>query len=106
MRHRKAFDGPDARHLDSITVADFVAGFNDPGASALINSITRSLLGVESAQPSALFFLDILKSGTDLKKVLSDFQEGAQYIRNRQGKLCQRFGWDLPDDMDRQPIIL
>ncbi|SCV36915.1 related to amine oxidase [Fusarium fujikuroi] len=37
-------DGPDARHPDSITVADFVAGFNDPGASALINSITRSLL--------------------------------------------------------------
>ncbi|KAF5655326.1 flavin-containing protein [Fusarium sp. NRRL 25303] len=40
-------DGPDARHLDSITVADFVAGFNDPGASALIDSITRSLLGTK-----------------------------------------------------------
>ncbi|RBA13538.1 hypothetical protein FPRO05_02331 [Fusarium proliferatum] len=41
-------DGPDARHLDSITVADFVAGFNDPGASALINCIKRSLLAVKS----------------------------------------------------------
>ncbi|KAG4281172.1 hypothetical protein FPRO06_10077 [Fusarium proliferatum] len=54
-------DGPDTRPLDSITVAEFIAGFKDPGASALANSITRSLLGVESDEPSALFFLDILK---------------------------------------------
>ncbi|KAL2691275.1 hypothetical protein Neosp_001656 [[Neocosmospora] mangrovei] len=56
-------EGPDAKHLDSITVKDFADQFNDAGASMLINAITRSLLGVESHELSALFFLDILKRG-------------------------------------------
>ncbi|CZR46054.1 uncharacterized protein FPRO_11501 [Fusarium proliferatum ET1] len=90
-------DGPDATQLDSITVAEFIAGFNDPGASALVNSITRSLLGVESDEPSALFFLDILKRGTGLKNVISDFKDGAQYLRNRQGNqsFCDRLAAGL-----------
>ncbi|KAJ4232340.1 hypothetical protein NW759_002728 [Fusarium solani] len=56
-------EGPDAKHLDSITVRDFADQFNDAGASMLINAITRSLIGVESHELSALFFLDILKRG-------------------------------------------
>ncbi|KAL6364648.1 hypothetical protein LRP88_00618 [Fusarium phalaenopsidis] len=35
-------EGPDAKHLDSITVRDFADQFNDAGASMLINAITRS----------------------------------------------------------------
>lgn len=97
---------PDAKYLDSMTVAEFIAGFKDPSASVLVNSITRSLLGVESDEPSALFFLDILKRGTGLKNVISDFKDGAQYLRNRQGKLCQPFVADLTNDMYRQPSIL
>ncbi|KAI8723025.1 Amine oxidase [Fusarium sp. LHS14.1] len=77
--------GPDAKHLDSITVKDFADQFNDAGASMLINAITRSLLGVESHELSALFVLDILKRGTGLQNVLSDHKEGGQYLRNRQG---------------------
>lgn len=52
----------------------------------LMNAITRSLMGVESHELSALFFLDILKRGTGLQNVVSDFKDGGQYLRNRQGK--------------------
>ncbi|KAI1028451.1 hypothetical protein LB503_002697 [Fusarium chuoi] len=76
---------PNSKPLDSITVAEFIAGFKYPGATALANSITCSLLGAESDEPSALFFLDILKRGTGLKNAISDFKDGAQYLRNRQG---------------------
>ncbi|KAK2923695.1 Flavin amine oxidase [Fusarium oxysporum f. sp. vasinfectum] len=88
---------PDAKYLDSMTVAEFIAGFKDPSASALVNNITRSLLGVESDEPSALFFLDILKRGTGLKNVISDFKDGAQYLRNRQGNqaFCDRLAAGL-----------
>ncbi|EWZ00290.1 hypothetical protein FOYG_00173 [Fusarium oxysporum NRRL 32931] len=88
---------PDAKYLDSMTVAEFIAGFKDPSASVLVNSITRSLLGVESDEPSALFFLDILKRGTGLKNVISDFKDGAQYLRNRQGNqaFCNRLAAGL-----------
>ncbi|EMT72572.1 Putative flavin-containing monoamine oxidase A [Fusarium odoratissimum] len=88
---------PDAKYLDSVTVAEFIAGFKDPSASPLVNSITRSLLGVESDEPSALFFLDILKRGTGLKNVISDFKDGAQYLRNRQGNqaFCDRLAAGL-----------
>ncbi|EXL69668.1 hypothetical protein FOPG_14394 [Fusarium oxysporum f. sp. conglutinans race 2 54008] len=88
---------PDAKYLDSMTVAEFIAGFKDPSASALVNNITRSLLGVESDEPSALFFLDILKRGTGLKNVISDFKDGAQYLRSRQGNqtFCDRLAAGL-----------
>ncbi|KLO92437.1 Uncharacterized protein LW93_12011 [Fusarium fujikuroi] len=76
---------PDAKNLDSVTVAEFIAGFNYPDALALVNGITRSLLGVASKEPSALFFLDIFKRATGLKNVISDFKDGAQYLRDRQG---------------------
>jgi monoamine oxidase len=79
-------EGPDAKQLDSITVKEFADGFGDPGASQLVNAITRSLLGVESHELSALFFLDVLKRGTGLKNVISDHKDGGKYLRNRQGK--------------------
>ncbi|KAM5341316.1 hypothetical protein ACJ41O_014347 [Fusarium nematophilum] len=90
-------EGPDAKHLDSITVKDLADEFNDPGASMLINAITRSLLGVESHELSALFFLDVLKRGTGIENVLSDHKEGGQYLRNRQGNqaFCHRMAAGL-----------
>ncbi|UNI18539.1 Monoamine oxidase [Purpureocillium takamizusanense] len=92
--------GLDAQRLDSITVKEYADGFNDPGASQLVNAITRSLLGVESDELSALFFLDTLKRGTGLTNVLSDHKDGGQYLRNRQGNqaFCERLAAGLHAD--------
>ncbi|RDA93294.1 hypothetical protein CP533_2025 [Ophiocordyceps camponoti-saundersi (nom. inval.)] len=77
---------PDAAEIDAMNVQEFIDGKFGEEASFLAPYITRHLLGVEPCEVSALFLLDIFKRGTGLENVLSDFKDGGQYLRNRQGK--------------------
>ncbi|PHH81759.1 hypothetical protein CDD82_7929 [Ophiocordyceps australis] len=85
-------NGPDAKGLDSLNVVEFIEKNYGKEASFLAPYMTRSLLGAEPQQVSALFLLDLCKRATGLKNVTSDLKEGGQYLRNRQGNqsFCAR----------------
>lgn len=68
-----------------MTLAEFAKRYS-PEAEALATLLARDLLGVESDEMSMLYFVDYVKSGTGLMNLISDFKDGGQYLRNRQGK--------------------
>ncbi|KZL85935.1 flavin-containing amine [Colletotrichum incanum] len=84
------WSGPDAVRLDSLNCQELVE--KEVGGELggiLLNMLSRSLLGVESDEMSALFLIDYIKSGTGLENISSDCKHGAQYLRNRQGKFLR-----------------
>ncbi|RDA88399.1 hypothetical protein CP532_5638 [Ophiocordyceps camponoti-leonardi (nom. inval.)] len=92
--------GPEATLIDAMNVQEFIDKKFGKEASFLAPYITRHLLGVEPHEVSALFLLDIFKRGTGLENVLSDFKDGGQYLRNRQGNqaFCTRLAEKLKPD--------
>lgn len=78
---------PDADALDSVSMHEFVANtFKSEDASKLVNEMIKSLVGLESSETSALYFLDTIKRATGLANMISDGKNGGQYLRNRQGR--------------------
>lgn len=82
--------GPDADGLDGLTAAQFVKQkFGTELAQLLVTSAIRSVIRVEPDKPSALFFVDYLKSATDPRNIIYDTAGGGQYLTNRQGRSSQ-----------------
>lgn len=80
--------GPDAEALDKVTLEEFCASHSDSEAAIwTIKTLTQGLLGVEPKEISTLFFINYCKSGTGIENLASDYKDGGQYIRVRQGKL-------------------
>lgn len=79
--------GPDAERLDVLTLAEL--GEKEIGGgigSIVLNVLSRACLGLESSEVGALAVIDYIKAGTGLENISSDLKDGAQYLRNRQGK--------------------
>lgn len=78
---------PNADALDSVSMHDFVLHtFKSEDAGKLVNELVKSLVGLESGEASALYFLDTIKRGTGFANMISDGKNGGQYLRNRQGR--------------------
>lgn len=79
--------GPGAKGLDSISLQDYcLLEFQSEQIATLLNTVSQSLIGIESKDISALSFLHSCKSGTGFQAIISDAKDGAQYLRLRQGK--------------------
>lgn len=79
--------GLDAKRTDSVTLAEL--GEKEIGGgigSVVLNVLSRACLGLESSEVGALPVIDYVKAGTGLENISSDLKDGAQYLRNRQGK--------------------
>ncbi|KAA8651218.1 flavin monoamine oxidase family protein [Aspergillus tanneri] len=76
-------NSPHAKEHDRITFADYAKRFS-PEAEYIARTISRSLLGVEPKDISALYMFNYIKCGTGLDNLLSDAKDGGQYLRNRQ----------------------
>ncbi|GJC84745.1 amine oxidase [flavin-containing] B [Colletotrichum liriopes] len=107
------WSGPDAVRLDSLNCQELVE--KEVGgelSGILFNVLSQSLLGVESDEMSALFFIDYIKSGTGLENISSDCKDGGQYLRNRQGKFLRldlrglNFGLSLPGLVGNQAFSI
>lgn len=78
---------PGAKELDKVTVQEYCyQTFKSELVSGFIDSMSQSLMGVESSQLSMLCFVDTCRSGTGIDAMISDGKNGAQYLRVRQGK--------------------
>ncbi|GKT42784.1 amine oxidase [flavin-containing] A [Colletotrichum spaethianum] len=73
------WSGPDAVRLDSLNCQELIE--KEVGgelANMLVNMLSRSLLGVESHEMSALFLINYIKSGTGIENISSDQENGNQ----------------------------
>ncbi|KAM6510375.1 hypothetical protein FSOLCH5_010815 [Fusarium solani] len=97
--------GPNATTLDSQTVAQLAQSIV-PGelSKMLTRRLTRSLIGVEPEDMSALYLVSYLKGTTGLQNALSEKAGGGQYLRNRQGN--QGFAVRLAEKLDPKHIKL
>ncbi|KPM39414.1 hypothetical protein AK830_g7172 [Neonectria ditissima] len=78
--------GPDATHLDSLAFDEYINEIVlSPITTVFANAISRSLLGVDADEVSALFVVNYFKSGTGIDNMLSDLRDGGQHLRARQG---------------------
>lgn len=78
--------GPGAKELDSVSLHEYcVQAFQSEPITALLNTVSQSLIGIESKDISALSFLHSCKCGTGFEAVISDTKHGAQYLRLQQG---------------------
>ncbi|THC95328.1 hypothetical protein EYZ11_005188 [Aspergillus tanneri] len=84
-------NSPHAKEHDRITFADYAKRFS-PEAEYIARTISRSLLGVEPKDISALYMFNYIKCGTGLDNLLSDAKDGGQYLRNRQGNQAFSIG--------------
>lgn len=79
--------GPGAKELDSVSLQQYcLQEFQSEQIATLLNTVSQSLIGVESKDISALSFLYSCKSGTGFQAVISDTKHGAQYLRVREGR--------------------
>lgn len=79
--------GSGARELDSVSLQEFcLREFQSEEIATLLDTVSQSLIGIESKDISALSFLLSCKSGTGFQAVISDAKHGGQYLRVRQGK--------------------
>lgn len=79
--------GPGAKELDSVSLQEFgLQEFQSEQIATFLNTVSQSLLGVESKDISALSFLQSCKAGNGFEAMISDTKHGAQYLRVRQGK--------------------
>ncbi|KAJ5905243.1 uncharacterized protein N7473_002159 [Penicillium subrubescens] len=78
--------GPVAKELDSDSLHEYcLQEFQSEQIATLLNTVSQSLVGIESKDISALSFLHSCKSGTGFQAVISDTKHGAQYLRVQQG---------------------
>lgn len=79
--------GPGAKQLDSVSLHEYcLREFQSEQITTLLNTVSQSLVGIESKDISALSFLHSCKSATGFQAVISDAKHGAQYLRIREGK--------------------
>jgi monoamine oxidase len=79
--------GPGAKELDSVSLHEYcLQAFQSEQIATLLNTVSQSLVGIESKDISALNFLHSCKSGTGFQAVISDTKHGAQYLRVQQGR--------------------
>ena len=79
-------DGLNAKQLDAITFLDYCTHCDkSPAIANFANGLARAFLGVEACELSGLFMINYIKGGTGLANLASDEEDGAQYIRARQG---------------------
>ncbi|KAK3332800.1 putative amine oxidase [Cercophora scortea] len=78
--------GPDAKALDSVTFKALVQA-NCPGEAAMdaADLLTGALFGVGASEISSLYVIEHVKSCTGLENLLSDMEDGGQYLRVREG---------------------
>ncbi|OJD34188.1 flavin-containing amine oxidase [Diplodia corticola] len=89
---------PQAASLDAITLADFCAQHTTtPLVSLLLNASVRYLVGAESSQVSALWFLAHCAAGTGLQNMMSARPGGGQHLRLRAGtqRIAERLAGEL-----------
>lgn len=91
-----------------------------PKALGIVNVWTRAMLGCESSELSALYFLDYCKSGGGLLQMRGDRKHGGQYLRLRTGEPyvtmimrptndcigTQSFSTNIADSMVPESVIL
>lgn len=79
--------GPGAKDLDSVSLHEYcLQEFQSEQVATLLNTVSQSLVGIESKDTSALSFLHGCKAGTGFQAVISDTKHGAQYLRVQQGR--------------------
>ncbi|RDW72944.1 amine oxidase-9 [Coleophoma cylindrospora] len=96
---------PWAPDHDSVTLEQFMKE-RHAGEKALgiVNIWTRAMLGCESSEMSALYFLDYCKSGGGLLQMRGDRKHGGQYLRIRTG--TQSFSTNIAASMVPGSVIL
>ncbi|KAE8363579.1 hypothetical protein BDV27DRAFT_158672 [Aspergillus caelatus] len=78
--------GPGAKQLDSVSLHEYcLQEFRSEQIATLLNTVSQSLMGIESKDIIALGFLHYCKAGTGFQAVISDTKHGGQYLRIRQG---------------------
>ncbi|KAJ5172674.1 hypothetical protein N7492_005267 [Penicillium capsulatum] len=78
--------GPGAKELDSVSLQEYcLQAFHSDPVATLLNTVSQSLIGIESKDISALSFLHSCKSGTGFQAMISDTKDGGQYLRLQQG---------------------
>lgn len=79
--------GPNAKELDNVSLHEYsLQTFQYEPIATLLNTVSQSLVGIDSKNISALSFLHSCKSGTGFQALISDTKHGAQCLRLRQGK--------------------
>lgn len=98
--------GPEANELDSLTAREFAARkLGDTRvAHKYVTNLSQGLLGCESREMSALYFINYIKSGTGLVNLGSDKKDGGQYLRNRAGN--QQFARNLAASLHPDSVKL
>ena len=76
--------GPNAKELSLHEYC--LQTFQYEPIATLLNTVSQSLVGIDSKNISALSFLHFCKSGTGFQALISDTKHGAQYLRLWQGK--------------------
>lgn len=96
----RPWDHPAAKHLDAMTVEDWIGGnVRHSLLASAYRTVCRSLLCGEASQISMLFFLYYLKSGGGLEVLISSDTGGAQNTLFYGGthQLAQRMADELGD---------
>lgn len=91
---------PDAKHLDAMTVEDWIAGsIRHSVLASAYRTVCKNLLCGEASQISMLFFLHYLKSGGGIEVLISADTGGAQNILMFGGthQIAQRMADELGD---------
>ena len=85
--------GPNAVELDKITFIDYMQrAVKSEVSGTLARGFARAFFGVEPDEISMLFMANYSKSGTGIDNLISDFKDGGQYLKVRQGKIMKFFG--------------
>ncbi len=96
----RPWDHPDAKHLDAMTVEDWiVSNIRHSVLASAFRMVCKNLLCGEASQISMLFFLYYLKSGGGLDVMISSDTGGAQNTLMYGGthQLAQRMADELGD---------
>ncbi|RAK99987.1 flavin monoamine oxidase family protein [Aspergillus ibericus CBS 121593] len=96
---------PAAKKVDNLTFKDFCVRRAESEHAVLIaDAISAALLGVDSHEVSALYALYYFKSGCGIDNLLSDEENGAQYLRTRQG--TQTISQKMAAELDPETLFL
>ncbi|KAE8361543.1 hypothetical protein BDV27DRAFT_147725 [Aspergillus caelatus] len=86
------------KELDQLTLQDYcIRTFQSEFITEVFNTISQSLLGLDSDEISMLSFVHYCKSGTGIDALISDGKDEAQYLRLRQG--AQSFSTNMAKEL-------
>lgn len=84
--------GPNAAELDKVTFIDYMKTAVKSEVSEIVaRGFARAFFGVEPDEISMLFMVNYCKSGTGIDNLISDYKDGGQYLKARQGKGMEYF---------------